>query len=146
MIELEIVTPERRLFKIQCEAAVLPGLDGEFEVLEGHTPVLAALKTGILSIKKPKNTEEEEEEEGFDFAGNDVYRVMIADGFAEVDAHHVTVICEGAALPSEVNTESERALIQQLHDKMKSLSAKDEKEFNIAQAEIERATVKLALM
>ncbi len=142
MIELEIVTPERRLFKIQCEAAVLPGLDGEFEVLEGHTPVLTALKTGILSIKKPKNTEEE----GFDFAGNDIYRIMIADGFAEVDAHHVTVICEGAALPSEVNTESERALIQQLHDKMKSLSAKDEKEFNIAQAEIERATVKLALM
>ena len=144
MITLEIVTPERRLFKIQCEAASLPGLDGEFEVLEGHTPLLAALKTGILSIRKPMRLETETEE--FNSACQDNYRVMIADGFAEIDAHHVTVLCEGAALPSEVNSESERALIQQLHDKMKLLSEKDEKEFSVAQAEIERATAKLSLM
>jgi F-type H+-transporting ATPase subunit epsilon len=144
MIALEIVTPERRLFKIQCEAATLPGLDGEFEVLEGHTPLLAAIKTGILSIKKPERIEAAGE--NFDFAGSDNYRVMIADGFVEVNAHQVTVICEGAALASEVNTESERALIQHIHDKMKLLSAKDEKEFKVAQAEIERATAKLSLM
>lgn len=144
MIALEIVTPERRLFKIQCESAVLPGLNGEFEVIEGHTPLLTALKTGILSIKKPLRLEAEDDD--FDFTGSEIYRVMIADGFAEVDAHHVTVICEGAALPSEINTESERALIEQLHDKMKSLSAKDEKEFSVAQAEIERATARMSLM
>ncbi len=143
MIELEIVTPERKLFKIQCEAAVLPGLAGEFEVLEGHAPLLAALKAGIVSIKRPQLLEKVE---GLDFTGIDQYRLMIADGFAEVDAQHVTVICEGAALAGEVDTESERALIRQLHDKINTMSEKDEKEFNIAQVEIERATAKLSLL
>jgi len=121
----------------------LPGISGEFEVLEGHTPLLAALKTGIVTVSQPKNVDQTND---LGRMSVEQYRLMIAEGFAEIDTHHVTVLCEAAALPSEINIESERALLQHLQDKMKQLSEKDEKEFLLAQAEIEQATVKLSLM
>jgi F-type H+-transporting ATPase subunit epsilon len=142
MIELEIVTPERRLLKVLCESVTLPGAEGEFEVLEGHVPLLASLKTGVLSFKQPQKIEKSDD---FSWSSDKDLRLMVADGFAEVDHRHVTVICEGAALPGEVDVKFERTLIDQLHDKMKHLSSEDEKEFKRAEAELERATVKLQI-
>ena len=45
-IMLEIVTPERVVVSEEVEEVVLPGIEGEFGVLEGHIPFLTALKVG----------------------------------------------------------------------------------------------------
>jgi F-type H+-transporting ATPase subunit epsilon len=130
MIELEIVTPERHLLKVSCDSVTLPGALGEFEVLEGHTPVLSSLKAGILAYK----------------ANSDATRLMIAEGFAEVGPKRVTVLCEGAAFADEVNIETERALIEKLQKERSALAGKDAKEFKRVEAEIERSAAKLKLL
>jgi len=143
MIEVEITTPERKLFKVQCSSITLPGLAGEFEVLEGHEPLLTSLKTGIVTLKEPKSIDEAND---LGSSSVDHFRLMIAEGFAEVDQRHVTVLCEAAALPSEVDINQEKAFIEQLQDKLKHMSHQNEKEFNVAKAEIERATAKIGIV
>lgn len=129
MIELEVVTPERHLLKVACQSVTLPGALGEFQVLEGHTPVLSGLKAGILTYK----------------VAADATRLMIAEGFAEVGPHHVTVLCEGAAFADEVSVEDERTLIDKLRHEKSQLSQADAKEFKRVEAEIERSAAKLKL-
>lgn len=130
MIELEVVTPERHLLKVACESVSLPGSLGEYEVLQGHTPMLTALKSGILNYVLNKER----------------VRLMIAEGFAEIGPDHVTVLCEAAAFASEIDVETEKRLIEKLQDERRGLSEGDKKEFRRVEAEIERSTAKMRLM
>lgn len=130
MIELEVVTPDRHLLKVMCESVTLPGALGEFEVLEGHTPVLSGLKAGILAYRDK----------------TDLKRLMIAEGFAEVGPKHVSVLCEAAAFADEINAETEKALIEKLQKEKSQLAQEDAKEFKRVEAEIERSAAKLKLL
>ena len=51
-IELQIVTPDRAIVKEQVDEVEIPGADGYFGVLPGHTPMLAALSVGELWYRK----------------------------------------------------------------------------------------------
>ncbi len=67
-IELEIVTPEGVALSMQVEALTIPSVEGEFGVLPGHQPLLAALKTGIVAYVQ----------------GNEERRVAVGPGFVEI--------------------------------------------------------------
>jgi F-type H+-transporting ATPase subunit epsilon len=47
-LTLEIVTPDRALLREEVDEVVVPGSQGEFGVLPGHTPLLSTLKVGEL--------------------------------------------------------------------------------------------------
>ncbi len=49
-MHLEVITPEAMVFKGEVEAVQLPGLDGLFQVLKGHAPIISALKAGDVKI------------------------------------------------------------------------------------------------
>ena len=67
-IELEIVTPDGVALREKVQMLTAPSVDGEFGVLPGHRPLLAALKTGIVTYTKN---------------GTEV-RVAVGPGFVEV--------------------------------------------------------------
>lgn len=52
-MQLEIITPEVKVFTGEAEAVQLPGLDGLFQILNGHAPIISALKEGIVKIDLP---------------------------------------------------------------------------------------------
>jgi F-type H+-transporting ATPase subunit epsilon len=78
---LEILTPERKIFSGDVYGVQLPGIDGMFEVLEKHAPLVSALKAGKLKILKDKNS-------------NTYYTIQ--SGFVEVLNNRATVLVEGA--------------------------------------------------
>jgi F-type H+-transporting ATPase subunit epsilon len=78
---LEILTPERKLFSGEVYGVQLPGIDGSFEVLDKHAPMVSALKAGKLKILKDKNS---------------TASYTIQSGFAEVLNNKTTVLVEGA--------------------------------------------------
>ncbi|VFQ43385.1 F0F1 ATP synthase subunit epsilon [Desulfoluna butyratoxydans] len=80
-IRLEIVTPERRVVSEDAQIVMAPGSEGEFGVLDGHTPFLTSLKVGMARFK--------------DAAGNEC-GVFINGGFAEALADRVTILAESA--------------------------------------------------
>ena len=78
---LEILTPERKIFSGDVYGVQLPGIDGLFEVLDKHAPLVSALKNGKLKILKDKNSSES---------------YTIQSGFVEVLGNKTTVLVEGA--------------------------------------------------
>ena len=81
-MNLEILTPERKLFSDDVYGVQLPGIDGLFEVLEKHAPLVSALKAGRVKVLKDKN--------------NHLAFFDIQSGFVEVLNNKVTVLVEGA--------------------------------------------------
>ena len=95
-LELQIVTPERMLVHEQVDEVEIPGVEGYFGVLPGHTPLLAALSVGELWFRK----------------GQDKTYLAIAYGFAEVLPDRVTILAELAERAEEIDpdrAESARA-------------------------------------
>ena len=80
-MNLEILTPEKKIFSGDVYGVQLPGIGGVFEVLEKHAPIVSALKAGKLKILKDKNTSSE---------------YSIQGGFVEVIHNKATVLVEGA--------------------------------------------------
>jgi F-type H+-transporting ATPase subunit epsilon len=80
-MNLEILTPERKIFSGEVYGVQMPGTTGLFEVLEKHAPLVSALKAGRLKVLKDKTS----------FAHYD-----IQGGFVEVLNNKVTVLVEGA--------------------------------------------------
>ncbi|MFC4723083.1 F0F1 ATP synthase subunit epsilon [Geojedonia litorea] len=48
---LEIVSPEATLFSSEVDSVVVPGVSGDFEMLNNHAPIVSLLKTGTVRIK-----------------------------------------------------------------------------------------------
>ncbi|MBN1650495.1 MAG: F0F1 ATP synthase subunit epsilon, partial [Bacteroidales bacterium] len=49
-MNLQIVTPDSSLFDGEASLVKLPGIDGSFEVLENHAPLISVLKSGELKV------------------------------------------------------------------------------------------------
>lgn len=49
-MKLEIITPDKTLFQGEAQLVQLPGLDGSFEILNNHAPMISALKKGYIKI------------------------------------------------------------------------------------------------
>ena len=83
-MNLEILTPEKKLFSDEVYGVQLPGITGLFEVLEKHAPLVSALKSGRVKVLKDKS--------------NHLAFFDIQSGFVEVLNNRVTVLVEGASL------------------------------------------------
>jgi F-type H+-transporting ATPase subunit epsilon len=86
-IDLQIVTPDRKILEDQVDEVEIPGVEGYFGVLPGHTPLLAALGVGELWYRK----------------GQEKVFVSIASGFAEVLPDRVAILARVAERAEEVD-------------------------------------------
>ncbi len=139
-MELNIVTPQRQLTRVpetsislpaDVSSVIVPGEEGQFEVLPGHSPFLTMLGTGLLT---------------FTTGGKDVH-LMVSKGFCEVDRDKVSVMCEEFALASEVDKAGEEAAHTRLQQELAALGpvSADDESFQQKKAEVERAATKLML-
>lgn len=51
-MNLEIITPDTTIYQGEAELVQIPGIDGSFEILNNHAPLISALKQGKIKIKK----------------------------------------------------------------------------------------------
>ena len=61
---LEIITPESNLFTGEITSIKLPGMDGEFEILNNHAPIISTLSKGVIRIIDNDNNTEKFEVNG----------------------------------------------------------------------------------
>ena len=54
-MQVEIITPDKEIFKGEVALVQLPGIDGSFEILNNHAPLISALKEGKIKVKKTKD-------------------------------------------------------------------------------------------
>jgi len=51
-LNLEIITPEKPIFRDQIEAVTIPGTLGSFQILKDHAPLISSFDTGVIKVKK----------------------------------------------------------------------------------------------
>lgn len=96
-MQLEIITPEAKVFSGEVSAVQLPGLDGSFQVLKGHAPIISALQKGVVKVDMIKALDEEETiHKSIQIEASDkkVIRVSINGGVVELLNDKVIVLAE----------------------------------------------------
>ena len=63
-MQLEIITAENQLYSGEVTSVKLPGMDGEFEILDNHAPVISTLDKGIIRVIDNNNKTENFEVNG----------------------------------------------------------------------------------
>jgi F-type H+-transporting ATPase subunit epsilon len=123
-VEFELVSPEKLLLSEPVEMVVVPGADGDIGVLPRHSPLIASLRIGVVSVYRQNRREISE-------------RIFVDGGFAEVTPERCTVLAEQAVPVAEID----RADVEQkLRDAREDLrDAKDEAD----RAAIERTIARL---
>jgi F-type H+-transporting ATPase subunit epsilon len=116
-IDLQIVTPDRLLVQDQVDEVQVPGSEGYFGVLPGHTPMLAALAVGELWYRK----------------GQEKTYLSIAYGFAEVLPDRVTILARLAERAEEIDPERAEAAKRRAEER---LAQQPKSEFDYERARV----------
>src|SRR5215831_20786127 len=101
-IQLHIITPERLLVNERVDEVEIPGSEGYFGVLPGHTPLLASLAVGELWYRK----------------GQEKTYLAIALGFAEVLPDRVTILAQLAERAEDIDVSRAEAAKKRAEQRM----------------------------
>jgi F-type H+-transporting ATPase subunit epsilon len=127
-LQLEVVTPERRVLSEQVNSVTVPGRGGEMGILPGHAPLISELRTGVLSYNEDGTT----------------FQLHVSGGFVEVNDDRVSVLAEIAERPEEIDAARAR-LAREHTEKQLSSWGGTEEDFEKARAKLERSVVRLQL-
>jgi F-type H+-transporting ATPase subunit epsilon len=101
-LQLLIVSADRALVNETVDEVEIPGFDGYFGVLPGHTPLLAALQVGELWYRQ----------------GSEKHFLVIAFGFAEVQPDRVTILAQVAEKADEIDLARAEAAKKRAEERM----------------------------
>ena len=76
MLELKIISPERIEYQGEVKSVLVPGTIGQFEILNGHAPIISTLQKGIVEY--------------------DGHQLEVLGGFVEVQKNEVSICIEKA--------------------------------------------------
>ena len=125
-LQLQLVTPYKRVLSEDVEEVTAPGTVGELGILPGHTPLLTTLKVGELAYRQ----------------GSETFYVAVNWGYVEVEDDTVTVLVETAEPADEIDLERAKAALGRAEEALKTLSSED-KQFKIMEAALERAVIRI---
>lgn len=97
MLNVEIVAPDQTVFSGEAESLGAPGVDGRFQILTGHAPMIAAIEVGPLFVDPSGQS-----------GGAERITFATSGGFVEVLDDRVTVLAETAEPADEIDTERAR--------------------------------------
>ena len=108
-LQLQIVSAERSLVNERVDEVEIPGAEGYFGVLPGHTPLLALLGAGELWYRQ----------------GQERHYFAIGFGFAEVQPDRVTILAQIAEKADEIDITRAEAAKKRAEERLSKLSAVD---------------------
>lgn len=97
-MQLEIITPEVKIFEGEADAVQFPGLDGSFQVLNNHSAIISALVEGDVKVNlvQPLNEEDDKIDDHIkiDPSNKKIIRVGIKGGVVEMLNNKVIILAE----------------------------------------------------
>lgn len=94
LMKLEIITPESNVFSGEAKSVSLPGLDGVFQVLNNHAPIISALKKGNLVVELEGPLLEEQKNDMIVIDSSYKISVAVNGGLAELNKNKLIVLAE----------------------------------------------------
>ncbi|MEJ2103321.1 MAG: F0F1 ATP synthase subunit epsilon [Ignavibacteriaceae bacterium] len=121
-LNLEIITPEKPVFKDQIESVTIPGTIGSFQILKNHAPLISSFEIGLIKIKKNSN---------------DSYYTT-SGGTVEVNDNKVLVLADSIEKVDEINADRAKEAMERAEERLKRKNEADVDEAR-AKAALERA-------
>ncbi len=128
-LQLEIVTPEKKIFSDTVSDVYLPGVDGEMGILELHAALVTALAPGELRYLKDGT----------------VHELAIGSGFAEVTQEKVSVLTDSAFGDDDIDEAAEEKAVARAENKLVEVTGKDAEEAAYLQDVIATSQARLLL-
>jgi F-type H+-transporting ATPase subunit epsilon len=110
-LNVEIVTPERRLAQLSADEVIAPGADGLFGVRPGHTAYLSVMQPGPLTVR--------------DGAISTIY--FVSGGFVEAGPGAVRVLADSAEVASAIDVPAAQKRITEAETRLKTFEVTDPK-------------------
>lgn len=127
-LQLEIVTPEARIFSGEVDSVVLPGSDGELGILPNHVPLVTTLKPGELVYAQGGKTE----------------YFAVGTGFVEVTGGRVSILTDMAKAEGEIDEKSVEDALKRAQERLESLKHdQSTEELAMVQAMIQKSMAQL---
>jgi F-type H+-transporting ATPase subunit epsilon len=98
----DLVSPEKLAFSGEVDQVDIPGAEGDFGVLAGHAPVVAAIRPGILTV----------------ITGGSKQKIIVLGGLAEVSEKGLTVLADVATSIDELDRAKFAATIGEMESKL----------------------------
>jgi F-type H+-transporting ATPase subunit epsilon len=98
----DLVSPEKLAFSGEVDQVDIPGAEGDFGVLAGHAPVVAAVRPGILTV----------------ITGGSKQKIIVLGGLAEVSEKGLTVLADTATSIDELDRAKFAATITEMQEKL----------------------------
>lgn len=128
-VEFELVAPERLVLSVTADMVVVPGAEGDFGVLPGHSLLISTVRPGVIDIYEGDTIKE---------------RVFVSGGFAEVTPERCTVLATEALALDDIDRTEVETQIRDLTEDV--ADAGDEKEKAKTEAALAVAEAKLAAL
>jgi F-type H+-transporting ATPase subunit epsilon len=96
--DLELVSPEKLLLSRPVEMAIIPAAEGDMGILPGHSPMIVALKGGVIEVRG---------------GGSATERLFVAGGFAEITPTRVTVLADEATPVTQISRAQAEARVRE---------------------------------
>ena len=95
-MQLEVITPETKVFNGEVVAVQLPGIDGSFQILNNHAPIISALKKGSIKVDLVESFEGDEKTDKHIQIGSNPIVIIIAikGGVVEMLNNKIIVLAE----------------------------------------------------
>ena len=127
--EFELVSPERLLLSERAEMVVVPGTEGTFGVLPGHSPFASTVRADVIEVYENNKVKQ---------------RIFVGGGFAEVTPERLTVLADEAVPVEKLDRAAIEASIRQLEQDIGDADSETERAPFEARLAVEQA--KLAVL
>lgn len=125
-IEFELVSPEQLLKSEPVEMVVVPGAEGDVGILPLHSPLICAVRPGVIRIHEGADVKE---------------RIFVAGGFCEVAEERCTVLAEEAMPVADIDRSEAEARRDSARKALDEATDEDragrERELTVAEAMVE---------
>ena len=96
-IDVEIVSPERRLLARAVDMAVVPGSEGDLAAMPDHAPMIVLLRGGVVSLHQGDQVTD---------------RFFVAGGFAEITPERCTILADSAVPVDQLSPQDGEARLR----------------------------------
>lgn len=110
--KFELVSPERLLVSESVESVIIPGTEGEMTVMANHSPVMATVKPGVVTVKPVSGAEQ---------------RYVVFGGFADILPEGCTLLAESAVAVADISKADLDQRIQDAKDDLADAKTDEER-------------------
>ena len=110
-LNVRVITPDKVAWDAVVDELILPSSTGQIGILTDHAPLLTVLDIGVMRLK----------------SGSDWTSIVLMEGFAEVEANTVTILCNGAEEGSSIDAQKAQAELERVTLLVEEATTKKEK-------------------